>query len=102
MDWLDEARTHWQHILAAAGAVRELFPVQELLRIVVVSLATAMLTSYVTVIRLDERITAIRNEREIVIKKRDEQIIEIKSDIQRLENNLTDLRERASRLEGKR
>lgn len=71
---MDEARNHWQHMLAASTVIRQAFPLQEWIRIAVVALVTAVVTSQITLARLDERITALRNERVLLVTKRDEQL----------------------------
>ena len=89
---LNEARHHWQHALAASTAVRAALPMQEWLRIGVVAVVTAVITSQVTVARLDERIIkldermkAYQAEREFIMRKRDEQVAEIRRQVERIE-----------------
>lgn len=89
--WIDEAAQHWQHALAAATVIREALPMQELIRITVIAIVTALLTAQITIARLDERITAIRNERQILVEKRNEQVAEVKRDIERLETAVNGL-----------
>lgn len=85
---LDEARSHWQHILSAAGVVRQALPMMEWVKIAVVAVVTAVLTSQVTIARLDERIVSSLKEREILVKRRDEQVRELKDRDQRIEDRL--------------
>lgn len=89
---VEEARHHWQHALSAAAAVRQVFPLQEWLKIAVVAVVTAVVTSQVTLARLDERINAldlrlkaVQIEREFIIRKRDEQVAEIRRQVERIE-----------------
>ena len=86
--WIDEAQRHWQHALAAAAAIRNALPAQKLIEIGVVSVVTAVLTSQITIARLDERINRLHSEREIYIKKRDEQVAEIKRNIDDLQKDV--------------
>jgi len=90
--WLDEARNHWQHALAAGAVMRQALPLQEWIKIAVVAIVTAVVTSQVTLARLDERVNAIeermkavQNERDFIIRKRDEQVAELKKQVDRIE-----------------
>jgi len=89
---LDEGRHHWQHALAATTAIRQALPLQEWIKIAVVAVVTAVVTSQVTLARLDERINAldlrlkaVQIEREFIIRKRDEQVAEIRRQVERIE-----------------
>ena len=98
--WLEEARTHWQSVLAASGVVKQALPMQEWIRIAVVALVTAVITSQVTLAELKGEIKSIRTEREILVSKRseqlavserrrDEQVNEIKRHVERMEAAVT-------------
>ena len=84
-----EACHHWQHALAAAAFVRGALPLQEWVKIAVVAIVTAVLSSQVTIARLDERITAMQREREFIERKRDEQVAELKRQVDRIEAAVT-------------
>ena len=77
--WLDEARQHGHHVIAAAAAMREVLLMKEWIRVAVVAVVTSVVTSQVTIARLDERITALKNEREIIVRNRDGQMAELKA-----------------------
>ena len=92
----DETRHHWQSALAAGAVIRQALPLQEWIKIAVVAVVTAVVTSQVTIARLDERINALElrireraAERDFIIRKRDEQVTEIKRDIERIEAAIT-------------
>lgn len=76
--WVDEARHQVRYILVAATALKNAFPMTELIRLAVVALVTAVFTSQVTMARLDERINAISAQRTLLVQKRDEQVTEMK------------------------
>jgi hypothetical protein len=89
---LEEARIHCQDTLAAAAVIRQVFPFQEWIKIAVVAVVTAVVTSQVTLARLDERIKGIeermvatQKERDFIIRKRDEQVAEIRRQVERIE-----------------
>ena len=91
-NWADEAMRHWQHALAAAAVIRQVLPPHEWVKIAVVAVVTAVITSQVTLARLDERMISIddrlnsaRLEREFIIRKRDEQVIELRRQVERIE-----------------
>jgi len=93
---LDEAKNHWQYALAAASAIRQMFPFQEWVKIAIVAVVTAVITSQVTLARLDERIKGLdermktyQAERDFIIRKRDEQIIELRHQVERIEAAVT-------------
>ena len=86
--WLEEARTHGNHIVAMIGAVRDVFPLPEIVRLIAVAVVTAVVTSQTTIARLDERIVAGLKEREILVRVRDEQIKKIEDRAQRIEDRL--------------
>jgi uncharacterized membrane protein (DUF106 family) len=92
----DETLQHWQHALAAGAAIRQALPLQEWIKIAVVAIVTAVITSQVTLVRLDERIKAledrmraVQNERDFIIRKRDEQVSELKRQVDRIEAAIT-------------
>jgi uncharacterized membrane protein (DUF106 family) len=94
--WVDEASRHWQHWLAASTTIRQALPFQEWIKIAVVAIVTAVITSQVTLVRLDERIKAledrmgaVQNERDFIIRKRDEQVSELKRQVDRIEAAIT-------------
>ena len=60
--WMDEARQHWQGALAASSVIKTALPFQEWIRIAVVAIVTAVVTSQVTLARLDERLIAATSE----------------------------------------
>ena len=93
--WAEEARQHWHQILTAGTVIKDALPVQEWIRTAVIALVTAVVTSQITIARLDERIIALgdkfsslRSERELIIKRRDEQVARVESKIDRLESSL--------------
>ena len=86
-----EAAQHWQHALAAGAAIRQAMPMQEWIKAAVIAVVTAVITSSVTIARLEERIDGIQAARAQMIKQRDEQTQEIKRDIRRIEQAITDL-----------
>ena len=86
--WADEAAQHWQNALAAAAAIQQALSVQKLIEIAAVSIVCAVVTSQITIARLDERINRLQSEREIYIKKRDEQVAEIKRDVEDIRKNV--------------
>ena len=117
--WLDEARSHWQHMLASGAAIKEdayqswqhglaaaavikqTLPFAEWIRIAVVALITAVVTSQITLARLDERITALTSEREIIIKNRDGQMSELKAHNAAQDAKLDMLLHKVSLIEGR-
>lgn len=76
--WIEEARQHYQHVLAVASAVKGMFPMAEIIRMAVVAIVTSVATSQVTIARLDERITALHQMRAETIARRNEDIAEMK------------------------
>jgi len=90
--WIDEARQHWQHVMAASGMMRDVLPGKEWVRVAVVAVVTSVVTSQVTIGRLDERITALKNEREIIVRNRNDQMNDIKRDIEQLQIMVMSLR----------
>ena len=100
LQWVDEFQQHRQSVLAAATAIRAALPMTEWIRIAVVALVTAVITSQVTLAELKGEIKSIRTEREILVSKRseqlavserrrDEQVNEIKRHVERMEAAVT-------------
>ena len=98
--WLEEARTHWGQVLAAGTVIRQALPMTEWIRIAVVALVTAVITSQVTLAELKGEIKSIRTERDILVgkrseqlavaeRRRDEQVNEIKRHVERMEAAVT-------------
>jgi hypothetical protein len=118
--WLDEARQHWQSAMAAGAFIKTVLPLQEWIRIAVVTGATAIVTSQITMARFDERLiasnekmlqlfAAMKSERELIVKKRDEQVMEVRkeadrqvvtlrNDVDRIEIIVHDLRVEIARI----
>ena len=95
---IDEARQHWQSILSAGAFIKSALPLQELFKIAVVTIVTAVVTSQVTMARFDERLIAFKNERELIVKKRDEQVIEIRKDVDKIQIIVQDIRVEIARI----
>jgi hypothetical protein len=72
--WIDEARQHWQSILSAGAFIKSALSVQELLRVAVIAIVTAVLTTWTTTVELKAEIRAINQAREAQIARRDKEI----------------------------
>mgnify|MGYP001581678820 CR=1 FL=1 len=75
-----------------AGKVREVLPLSEWVKIAVIAVVTSVLTSTVTIARLEERIDAMKTERRIIIDSRDKQTLRIEQRLDRIEAKLEQLK----------
>jgi len=75
--WWEEARQHWQHVLAALPVIKQALPMQEWIRIAVIAIVTAVVTSQITLARIEERISAGQQLRAEGIARRDLQITKL-------------------------
>ena len=96
--WLDEFLQHWHSMLAAGAFVKNALPLQEWVKIAVVAIVTAVVTSQITVARMDERLVAFKSERELLVKTRDAQVVEIRKDVDRIEIIVQDIRVEIARI----
>lgn len=74
---------HW---IAAGAFIKAALPIQEWIKIAVVATVTAVVTSQITLARLDERINGMKAE-----------IAEIKRDVDKIEIGVTDIRVQIAR-----
>jgi multidrug efflux pump subunit AcrA (membrane-fusion protein) len=79
-------------LILFAGKVREALPPMEWVKIAVVAIVTSVLTSTVTIARLEERIDGLRIERKIIVEARDKQTRRIEQRLDRIEARLEQLK----------
>lgn len=89
--WIDEVQQHGQHALAAAAYLKQVVPWGELLKLGAIAIVTAVLTSNVTIAKLEAEQASSHRIREMQIKNRDAQIQRMDERDARMEERLNQI-----------
>lgn len=85
MTWVQE---HFPTFLAIAGQFRQALPITEWIKIAAVAVVTAVLTSFVTIARLEVKVDTLSQARQELTTRRDQDMIKLDRDIELIRADL--------------